>query len=212
MIAYYKTAETDPTLFKKEILNTAVFNPKDQNIQPQVTLTPNLKYTVEDLIDRMIIYSDNMAYNLLMENIDSETVAKVYTDLGIDIAKAYTDPTGNIISVSGYSSFFRVLFNSSYLEKDMSEKALKLLSQVKFKDALPAGVPGTITVSHKFGERQYVETGQKQFHDCGIVYIPQNPYLVCIMTRGKDFNGMVDTIKNISQKVYQHITDESQSN
>ncbi len=206
MIAYYQMAQENPSILQKKILNTQVFDPKDQNIQPEIYLEANKEYTVDDLINRMIVYSDNLAYNLLLNDIDNQKIYQVYKDLGVDISKANTDPNGNILTVSQYASFFRILFNSSYLDKDMSEKALNLLSQVKYNEALPAGIPANIKVSHKFGERQYNQTGEKQLHDCGIVYLPKKPYLLCIMTRGHNFEKEANFIKQISNLVYQEVS------
>lgn len=202
MMAYYHEAEHDPSVLQKKILNTKTYNPKDQNIPPEAHLELNQEYTVNELIERMIVYSDNMAYDLLLENIDNKKVYRVYNDLGVDLSKAVNNPNGNILTVSQYASFFRILFNSSYLDKEMSEKALELLSQVKYKKALVAGVPQNITVSHKFGERQYTQTGEKQLHDCGIVYLPKKPYLLCIMTRGTNFDKESEFIRQISSIVY----------
>ncbi|HEX8923500.1 MAG TPA: serine hydrolase [Patescibacteria group bacterium] len=206
MIAYFKLAQEDPALLQKQLTNTEIFDPKNQNIQPQQHLEVNQSYTVDDLIYRMIVYSDNLAYDLLLNNIDNNLVYKVYSDMGIDISAAATDPNGNIISVKSYASFFRMLFNSSYLDNDMSEKALKILSNSQFKDGLIAGVPDGVAIAHKFGERQYLATGQKQLHDCGIVYpASARPYLICVMTRGQDFTKMEDSIKEISASVYNEV-------
>ncbi|HEX8923420.1 MAG TPA: serine hydrolase, partial [Patescibacteria group bacterium] len=126
--------------------------------------------------------------------------------MGIDISAAAADPNGDIISVKSYASFFRILFNSSYLDNDMSEKALEILSTSRFKDGLIAGVPNGVAIAHKFGERQYLATGQKQLHDCGIVYpASSRPYLICVMTRGQDFSHMENSIKDISAAIYNEV-------
>lgn len=206
MMAYFKYAEKNPEILKESILIDNSILGGGQSILPEVTLTPNQSYTVEELINRMIIYSDNQAYEILERHIDNKLIVKTYTDLGIDISQAYNDPNGNIISVKYYAAFFRILFNASYLDKDMSEKALSLLSQVKYTDGLIKGVNNpNIVISHKFGERTYEDTGEKQLHDCGIIYIPQKPYLVCIMTRGDDFSKLSSSIIDISKLIYQSI-------
>ena len=208
MIAYFKAAETDPGLLGQTIPVPGTFN-HQQTILPQITLTPNQTYTVEELINRMIIYSDNQAYELLQEYIDNQILVKTYTDLGIDISQAYDDPTGNIISVKSYASFFRILFNASYLNKDTSEKALKLLSQTKYDQGIVKGVADPlISVSNKFGERTYLETGERQLHDCGIVYAPAKPYLLCIMTRGSNFPLMEKIINDVSSLVFQTVNSQ----
>lgn len=205
MMAYFKYAEKDPTILEKEIINDEPFDPEEQNIKPEITIEPNKKYKVYDLIERMIIYSDNDAYQVLLKNIDNALVFNVYSDLGVDISKAQTDPSGNIVTVKDYSSFFRILFNSSYLQKQYSEKALEILSRSKYKDGLVNSIPKNIQVAHKFGERQYADTGEKQLHDCGIVYAETKPYLICIMTRAKNFEKASKAIDQISFQIYKEI-------
>jgi beta-lactamase class A len=203
MITYFKASETNPNILKQIIPLSPDYINK-QAILPMVTLNPHQSYTVEELITHMIVYSDNQAYELLQNNIDNQLLINTYTDLGIDITKALNDPNGNIISVKSYAAFFRILFNASYLNRDLSEKALKLLSQIKYTDALIKGINNSqIIVSHKFGERTFTDTGEKQLHDCGIVYIPQKPYLICIMTRGDDFTKLSSSIAQISKTIYQ---------
>ena len=206
MMAYYKMADVDPSILQKTLSYTTAYDYSQQNYTPQITIVPQQKYTIEELIEHMIIYSDNAAYTILNNNLDANTVIQTYNDLGVDISKGLTDPNGNIISVKDYSSFFRILYNASYLSKNMSEKALGLLSQSKFTDGLVAGVPDSVAIAHKFGERQYTDTHQKQLHDCGIVYLPKKPYLICIMTRGNNFSDMANTIKNISTLTYKEIS------
>ena len=204
LISYYKMAESDPSVLTKNLTNTLTYNPKEQNIEPTDTLEKGKSYTTDDLINRMIIYSDNLAYELLLSTIDPNTLMATYHDLGIDISPALNDPNGDIISVKTYASFFRILYNSSYLSKEMSQKALKLLTQTKFDKGLIAKIPSTLTVAHKFGERQYVATGEKQLHECGIVY-SQKPYLICIMTRGSNFTALQKTIQDISATIYTNL-------
>lgn len=207
LITYYKLAEQNPEIFKQTITNKkdSTIGSSIQNIKPSEVLTPNLNYTIEDLINRMIIYSDNDAYNDLVNNINSDEIIKTYRDLDVDISKAFVNPNGNILTVKDYASFFRILYNASYLNKDMSEKALNLLSQTDYKQGLVAGIPNGISIAHKFGERIYSNSNEVQFHDCGIVYFPKKPYLLCIMTRSQNLDKSTETIKLISQKVFEYI-------
>ena len=88
---------------------------------------------------------------------------------------------------------------------------METLVNVDFRDGLVAGVPGNIEVAHKFGERE-VDSQQTQLHDCGIVYYPKRPYLLCVMTRGQHTDdGAVDEqklqaiIKEVSTIVYNYV-------
>jgi len=209
LITYYKEAEKNPDILKQSLTYTPIKIDK-QDILPSVTLTPNQSYTVDELIRNMIVYSDNTAYELLLNNIDNRLLVDTYTNLGINLDKAFLDPSGNILSVKSYAAFFRILYNGSYLNNEMSEKALALLSQVQYRDGLVKGINNpNVLISHKFGERTYTDTGEKQLHDCGIVYLPQKPYLICIMTRGKDFSQLSAAIAQISKTVYQELSSQN---
>lgn len=202
LIAYLKQSESDPALLDKVVTNTRVFNPNEQNFAPEKHLEVNQTYTINELLYRMIVYSDNLAYEALLDNIDSNLIYKIYNDLGVDISQANNNPNGNILSVKSYAAFYRILFNSSYLSKDNSEKALELLSHTMFDKGITSSLPEGTIVSHKFGERQYLDTGEKQLHDCGIVYSPEKSYLLCVMTRGNSFTKASKTIGTISKAVY----------
>ncbi|MFA5894399.1 MAG: serine hydrolase [Candidatus Shapirobacteria bacterium] len=205
MIAYFKMAETDPSILEKELIATPSASEYAQNIAPKTTMVPNQKYTVSQMINNLIVQSDNQAYDLLLANIDNQFLVKVFADLGVDISLGFTNPNGDILSVKSYASFFRILYNASYLNPKYSEIALNILSQSQYKDALAAGVDPSVSIAHKYGERSYNETGVKQLHDCGIVYLPAKPYLVCIMTRGNNFNVLTKTISDISRQIYNSV-------
>ena len=131
-------------------------------------------------------------------------MAEIYADLGLKVPADEAEE--NFITVKDYAALFRILYNASYLSREMSEKALKLLSEVVYEDGLVAVLPEGIKVAHKFGERAYEESGVKQFHDCGIIYYPGKPYLLCVMTRGDDFNALQGIVRQVSQTVYQTIS------
>lgn len=206
LMAYLKETEKNPSLLDKKITNNKDFDYSQQNVTPTQTIEKDKEYTIEDLLERMIIYSDNAAYELLLDNIDNVKIFNVYKDLDVDISRAQKDPNGNIITVKDYASFFRILFNASFLDQDNSEKALDILSKTQYYKGLVAGVPENITVSHKFGERQYLPSKEKQLHDCGIVYLPNKPYLICVMSRSTDFDNAADFIKQVSRVVYDEIS------
>ena len=89
----------------------------------------------------------------------------------------------------------------------MSEILLGLLTETSYKNGLVAGLPeGEIKIAHKFGERKIGKL--IQLHDCGIIYYQENPYLLCIMTRGNDFYKQQIGIEMISRFIYSEIDKE----
>ncbi len=209
MMAYYKLAEKDPALLSKKIeYHSDDFGEIElkQNILPTESLNEDSTYTIDELISRMIINSDNQSQFMLVKQIPESDFESVYVDLGITIPGVRG--VEDFMTVKEYASFFRILYNATYLTREYSENALRLLSQVEYDQALGAGIPNNILLAHKFGERGYTtEDGKdvKQLHDCGIVYYPERPYLLCVMTRGDDLEKLSTTIKRISKLVYDDV-------
>lgn len=194
------------TAFKKEddskgYLDTTVTmqNTGDANdiehFKAPKTLQQNQTYSIRDILSYLLAYSDNTAA-VVLDFVLRDDTSDVYTDLGIQPAIG----TGYTIDAKTYSSFFRVLYNASYLSKASSEQLLELLSRSSFTQGLVAGVPAGTVVSHKFGE--FAQANEKQLHDCGIVYKKGHPYILCIMTLGKNYDTLPGVISNVSKMVY----------
>lgn len=207
MMAYYKEAETNPKVLYRSISFEGIRDENaSQNIKPSRRLERGKSYRVEELIHRMIVYSDNNASGLLNKNADQKRLVEVFTDLGLPLPIGDTE---NNFTVKQYATFFRILFNASYLNREMSIKALELLSKTEFRDGIVGGIPPDVQVVHKFGEREYPgKNKEKQMHDCGIVYYPEHPYLLCIMTRGSSFERLDDSIKQISAFVFKNVDEQ----
>lgn len=206
MLTYLSLAEDNPKLLEKYL----TFHKKkefllDQNIVPKNTIEENTPYTINELLRYAIVDSDNSAYFVLLQYLaqsypNESPLLDTFKDLGI-IDPA--DPFSETITVKSYASIFVQLYNATFLrEKESSEKALALLAHTDFEEGMVAGIPHTIKVAHKFGER-VLQDGPKQLHDCGIVYYPGNPYLLCVMTRGNDFDKLPGFISAISKMVYE---------
>lgn len=203
LIAYLKQAEKTPEILEKKLIYKKVSAPVEQNFIPVSPLLDAKEYTIDELLEHMIIYSDNDALFVLEKNIENRAIDAVTKDLGIETA---TDTTPeDYMSVKSYASLLRVLYNASYLNKEMSEKSLSILTKSAFTKGIVSGVPADIAVAHKFGERELPD-GIKQLHDCGIVYLPRHPYLLCVMTRGTDYGQLETVITTISKNIYEDLS------
>ncbi len=208
MMAYLKQAEQDKTLLSRQVKNEGVVEGTTPAFKQSEALEKDKTYTIEQLIEQMIIQSDNTALSLLEKNIDNSLIDKVTLDLGMTTA---TDQMPeDFLAVKEYASLYRVLYNSSYLNREMSEKALEILSKSVFQQGIRDEIPDNVAVAHKFGERDLGD-GIKQLHDCGIVYYPNHPYLLCIMTRGYDYQKLAAVIQDVSHQVFQEISQRYKS-
>jgi len=183
MVAYFKKADNDPEILAKKLESK----------------------TVEELIEKMIIDSDNSAKDILLKNIDQKYLEEVFLDI---VGVPLKGEDVSFITPKIYANFFRRLHNATFLSREYSEKALEILSRTTFDEGLVAGLPQNISAAHKFGERAISENNSiigAELHDCGIIYESANHYLVCVMTKGANINGLKETIKNISEIVYNFV-------
>lgn len=195
MMTYFRAAESDPDLLDEELTYQPETPPSET-----ATLKSGESYSIDQLIKYMIRDSDNDAFSLLVSHIDNDLVNKTLVDLGLTVPDASTPE--NYITVRSYASLFRVLYNASYLSRDMSERALELLSSTSYNDGLRAGIGDGVIVASKFGIRGNQNNADRQLHDCGIVYYPNHPYLICVMTRGSEIGELATTIANISKRIF----------
>jgi beta-lactamase class A len=213
MIAYLKWAESTPLLLNRKIVCTGNH---DAVLPDQTTASDFLEegksYKINTLIYRMIAYNDSSAYALLKDNLPPGVLEKIVKDISVNYDPAKNDDS---MTFNAYASFFRVLFNASYLSSEMSEKALRYLSKTSFKDGIISGVPSDIEVVAKYGEpvvstsADGAATGSRQFHEFGIVYHPVHPYLVGVMVRGDDPRMLSKTLRDISALVYEEVDRQS---
>lgn len=170
-----------------------------ENSYDSDTPLPPGVYSIQDLIGRMLRDSNNDAAQLLAQYAGVEEVQRIYKDFGIEPPDFGSDYE---IDVKTFGAFFRVLYNASYVGQPSSEAILATLTQSTFRDGLVAGVPEGIKVAHKFGTRVVDGPGGRQLHDCGIVYAPKAPYILCVMSRGNSSQNLSYFIAQVSKRVY----------
>lgn len=162
--------------------------------------------SVQKLIELSLIESDNTAYNALLGQLTGQELNEVYRSLDISITVGTGEDEKYLrVSPKNYSSIFRSLYLSSFLSKENSNHILKLLTQTTFNDKIAAGVPDTIKVSHKIGTFEDVDTSQDVFIDCGIIYVPNRPYILCAFVLDTNEEAQKHMLY-ISKAVYEYIT------
>jgi len=206
MITYLKKAQSDQSLLQRKVSVSGNFQSlPEQNIKPQQSAKIGGNYSIDELLALLITESDNNSWEALLtdlrKNYSENDFIITLSDLGIIDPRKSADH--QYVTVQGYASIFRILYNSSYLNIPMSDKALNLLTHSDFPNGIVAGVPNTIKVAHKFGERKVGD--DQQLHDCGIVYYTANPYLLCVMTRGHDISVLEQVIQHVSQNVFAEV-------
>lgn len=198
LITYLKYAETNPAIMDKEIFFKKHFDRIPQQTITGQTLVEGRTYKVRDLLYYMVVYSDNDATALLNSTINFPLLQKLFGDLQLNVPRL--DQQDYLIDVADYSRFFRVLFNATYLDGKTSESALEMLTKSTYKEGFVRDIDSTIVVAHKFGERN--NDGEQELHEFGIFYVDNNPYLLGVMTKGKDHTQLPIVLSGISKIVF----------
>lgn len=206
LIAVLRRAERDPAFLSQRV---TFEGRRDDNamivFRPPETLAPGRSYTVEDLCRRMVRYSDNNATGLLNALVTIPEQSEVLQGLGV--LPELVETRGKL-DVKTVAAFLRVLFNASYLDREHSETALEMLSQSYFRAGIIAGVPDEVAVCSKYGEAG-LGAGVVQLHEFAIVYHESRPYLLGVMTQGRDFELLARFIRDVSRATYEEVDRQS---
>ena len=208
-MTYLRLAEEHPALLREELSFSSSVEDFEATSHTQQFPSPQkLKrdegYTIEKLLEYMVAYSDNYAYELLYNYLAMKAPGELlttYRELGIILPTSDLEET---ITVKDFSTVLRILYTATYLSPERSQQILTWLSEYHIPQGLVAGVPEEVTVASKFGER-FLEGGSKQFHNCGIIYYPGNPYLLCVMTKGREWDDLTRIVEQVSRIIYEEV-------
>ncbi len=140
--------------------------------------------------------SDNTAAKALGTVITQDDFDDVYLGVDVDLQIA---SEGAVMTTKKYSSILKALYFSAVLTREDSQTILDYLSHSEFNDKLVAGIPKDVTVAHKIGV-----IDEKSYMDCGIVYVPYRPYMLCMVSSGTEEEARV-RMSRISKTIYEYV-------
>ena len=140
------------------------------------------KFTARELLEDLLIRSDNTAYRILLRNLPGSEISAFSEAIGLD---NLFNEKGEV-TTKEYSRTVRTLYTASYLNREHSQYLLELMNKAEFTDFLRMPVPEEVPFPHKFG----VGLDNSTYNDSGIVYLENRPYLITVMIESLD---MVDS-------------------
>lgn len=202
LLYFLKMNEKKPGLLDKKITYSSPIEANLNIAFKSESIVLGKQYTIRELLRYMIVYSDNKATVLLDSEIIDAELIQVFRDLRLPIPDKYA--AHYYLNVSQYSMFLRTIYNGNYLSKEDSEFAAEMLAKVVFKDGMRRAIPAHIPMAHKFGEAGTDQ--EKQLHESAIVYLDKRPFLLTIMTKGKDLPTLSTLIQELTQIVYKNMS------
>lgn len=133
------------------------------------------RFTVDTLLQELLINSDNTAYYILLRNLHQDDLKLVIQAIGLE--NLFTQD--GKISAKEYSRLLRSLYTASFLTRVNSQYILSTLDNATFAQFLKSGVPEEIPFPHKYGEDDSVRV----YSDSGIVYVPNRPFIISVMVQ-----------------------------
>ncbi|MDI6605684.1 MAG: class A beta-lactamase-related serine hydrolase [Candidatus Omnitrophota bacterium] len=163
-------------------------------------------FSIEELVERMVISSDNTAANMLIELLGFGFLNNSFKEFGLkntNLARKMMEfgerknGVENYTTAEDTSYLLEKIYRHKLCNSFVSEKCLGLLKRQKTRDRIPAQLPEDIIVAHKTGLEM------KTCHDTGIVFAPRGDFLICVLTKGV-VNSRISKkfISNIAFKVY----------
>ena len=148
-------------------------------------LTPGVsRITNRDLAQFMIAVSDNAATNVLYERVGKDSVNFMLRGLGLErtlLRRRMMDlPAArrgdeNVATPREMVSLLEALHAGKLLDKELTASLLEQLSTAK-DSWLQRDLPEGVRVANKHGTLDAVRS------DCGIVYAPNRPFAIAVMT------------------------------
>ena len=204
LLSYLRMAEATPGLLTQKMVYK---KPDSVTITTQFyappAVQPGKEYTIHELLYYMVAHSDNNATWLLASKFDASVTKKLFDDF--DLPEPVEDDEKFTLTPKECSVFFNAIYNVAYLSPEYSEYAAALLSNCTFDKGFTKGFPKETKMWHKFGEWRGAGH-DAELHESGIVYIHDKPYLLTVMTRGKDTDKLAEVIRAISQKTYEYVS------
>lgn len=213
LIGGFKLAEVEPRILDQTVRYTGAPNLYGtQYYDVPEKLEVGKVYTVKELMRRAVVNSDNTAAQILFDYYPNQFMDRIMEALGLRFKKE-SGETENLVTTRSYANVFRMLYNTSYLTSIYSNEALSILTKASFNKGLIAKLPSDVVVAHKFGERSFTRASTSevvlhQLHECGLVYVKggKDPYTICVMTEGRDFNDLEEILQQISLSVYDEMS------
>jgi len=199
VVAVLKKVEKGELTFNQKII--LLSEDLDPNYGVLYKQKPGSEFTVAELINYTILYSDNTALHTLNRIAGADGILQSRLALGLTLRIPGINQSTQL-SPKEYSNILRSLYYSTYLRRPFSEYLLNIMTKTQFNDGITSLLPQEINVAHKIGQ----QSEGNYNHDCGIVYHKTKPYMVCIMSKGTNPSEFNIEAGKLSKIIYDYVS------
>jgi beta-lactamase class A len=211
---------TDSIIIKNEFKSIVDGSPyslsRDSDSDTLIYERIGKKESIMNLMTDMIIVSSNLATNILIDMVGAKRVDSLLIRIGapnmhvlrgVEDTKAFEAGLNNTTSARGQLLLYELIATNRLVDVKASEEMIRVLSDQRFGEIIPARLPKDVTVAHKTGSITGVQ------HDGGIVMLPDGRkyILVLLASKLKDPDKGVETMAMVSELIYRHVTGNQNS-
>lgn len=160
------------------------------------------RYTIQDLMERMIQESDNTATLMLMEKLGVANINYDMRQLGL--SHTYIGTTNmleaegiNTTSPRDMSILLYKLYKHELFDSRSSAEAIAILAGQKVRWGIPRYLPQDVIIANKTGSLSGIR------NDSGIVFYEKSPYILSIFTSNMPSNPLAkELVSKVSLTIY----------
>lgn len=154
-----------------------------------------VEMTVRDIAILMIIISDNIATNILIELLGVDNINKTCKDLGLNDTTLHNKIDFDNYEKLGtttpkdYGKFFELLYNKQMWSEEISNEIIDILKEQHYNTILTKSLPPYFLDSEDTGEEELISIASKSGsmnacrNDGGIIFTPYGGYVIVIFTK-----------------------------
>ncbi len=160
---------------------------------------------ISALVDKMITVSDNTAAVTLARRVGIDNVNASLRRLGLTHSSLDFSAGGvNRTTAADYTHLLEMIATGQVLDRESCRYIVDVMLRQQINNWLPVGVPEEVPIAHKTG------TLENLTHDAGIVYAPNGPYVIIVMSWNlPDITVPNWFIPQISRQVYKYLSGRS---
>jgi beta-lactamase class A len=168
------------------------------------------KRSIEDLVTDMIIYSSNLATNIVIELVDAKNLNQTMREMGamdinvlrgVEDMKAYEAGLSNSTTAYNLMLIFEALANGKAVNAEADKEMLHILQQQKHTDLIPALLPENLKIANKTGWITGVH------HDSALIELTDGKkYVLVLLSKNmKDMEAGTKMLAEVSKLIYDHV-------
>lgn len=167
------------------------------------------RYSVEELLKRMIGKSDNTAAKMLTDYIGLKKMNNIFVEIGLqdtNISHKSFNMTRKKVRDESFTTPYDIAFllekiyYGEFINKEISDRIVEILKLPDDNSRLSRYLPDNFELAHKTGLLRGA------CHDAGIVFTPRGDYLICVMTeKNYSYSKAKRFIAHVGKLAYDNI-------